>query len=1210
MPIYTIVYPPYSHSTILDAWRSYLTKNSMNLNNDVITRINKLVNDAENVLNTEFEVRFSTFTKDLYDISRPTDNLKPAHYQFVPLVDEAVFHRVLTWLNDGSDNVLKDENALKSTYTETIEYLYQGNLRQVCPIEPEGEPHFCTKSKMDNFDIFQYGIRLATSQERSIRYNQSANKEGPRLSRHKRRTSYWSQATPYLRYDLTHVITDKFKQGETPKNGYEIEIEWIPKQNGTTEQLLHAVSSVLSVMQDSPYLITLPDKHNTLVDIFKMTGKRHFIGAQPETLHKSQLVSLLMTPYSVTDKIDGERCLLFIRSDGYCYLINRKMQVRSIQVKVGNIDSTANTVLDVELTSDGKIHIFDICIYAGTDLRGKEQYNLRARLDMAKLICDNLEMPKRIFMKTFIWNMEELPELVKKVSATNNEDGLERDGLIFTPVNESYPIRPGWDTLLKWKPPSMNSVDFQVVFAQNSEVTPQNSARVSLHVGQPDNSTVPFAPCSRLVADEPTMASLWDGCIAECVFSNTDKAWNILRVRQDKVKPNYIRVAQNVWDSLQDPVEIEDLVNIMDLRLSAPVLQIATKLSSSHPQQHVQHNIPPHRGHTNHIPAVQNRVPVKIGAPRYNQTKPQNVSPLALPRSVSHLNTQQQQSPAITVISQSTIKGGQPVKSVQSFEKLRKAHNVIKTRVIKDAVSQFKSTDVLRVLDLGCGRGGDIFKWEKISQVVEYVGIDVNETLLQEAHTRAKSLTRLKSSFIQCNLTTEFPSVQGEFQIVTCQFAFHYFLSSEKVFYHFMNIVHHFLANDGIFILTTLDASQVLDAFSTTARGGPLTLQDGSGTEPIVLVNKCNMDVGLDAMRQRFFNLPMHVSLIADDVPVIPVVPVVPVSGNSTSLILNEYDQDEYLVFSDSLVKRLAQVNYELQSTQLFDCDKSDLPPHHAVYSHLNRWYRFKKRDGLENTSTKPVQVKHITNTLRSELSVRDNLYRLVSSERSIREWIKIFTGLGDMTPKQLSDDMTKVNPPSYNKKEITRILQDICDTFDTIVIFGLWCPAFKNVTWINPKNIFEDAIVFHVDARGHLLLHMDTNTQEFRSTWSVPGHLLLQNRPVAEAVSTPAVVTDPLLATNKATDTTQQSLQKIQEMQPLTESFDGITFMERKIEGRGKDAWSIKELKDMATSRSINMPSSLKKKVDMAEHLFRQMSLGNVRANDSSSSSVVEKNR
>ena len=44
----------------------------------------------------------------------------------------------------------------------------------------------------------------------------------------------------------------------------------------------------------------------------------------------------------------------------------------------------------------------------------------------------------------------------------------------------------------------------------------------------------------------------------------------------------------------------------------------------------------------------------------------------------------------------------------------------------------------ISVLDLCCGRGGDLFKW-KNQDVVHYVGVDLSQALVEEAQRRYKT---------------------------------------------------------------------------------------------------------------------------------------------------------------------------------------------------------------------------------------------------------------------------------------------------------------------------------------------------------------------------------------------------------------------------------------------------------------------------------------
>jgi len=54
----------------------------------------------------------------------------------------------------------------------------------------------------------------------------------------------------------------------------------------------------------------------------------------------------------------------------------------------------------------------------------------------------------------------------------------------------------------------------------------------------------------------------------------------------------------------------------------------------------------------------------------------------------------------------------------------------------------------IRVLELGCGKGGDLIKWQK-AHVDEYVGVDIAETSVAQARQRWEGLkgNRFHASF-------------------------------------------------------------------------------------------------------------------------------------------------------------------------------------------------------------------------------------------------------------------------------------------------------------------------------------------------------------------------------------------------------------------------------------------------------------------------------
>lgn len=159
----------------------------------------------------------------------------------------------------------------------------------------------------------------------------------------------------------------------------------------------------------------------------------------------------------------------------------------------------------------------------------------------------------------------------------------------------------------------------------------------------------------------------------------------------------------------------------------------------------------------------------------------------------------------------------------------------------------------LRVLDLACGKGGDLGKWVLHERGVHnYVGVDVARGSLRDAAIRARKMRKLpKCTFTCADLGADVPgrlrsskstqmqkllswSRQDEsefetadpvfkrvrgggisqadtFDVVSIQFAIHYMMSSRKRARRFFQTVSDLLEVGGNLIVTTIDARVVLD---------------------------------------------------------------------------------------------------------------------------------------------------------------------------------------------------------------------------------------------------------------------------------------------------------------------------------------------------------------------------------------------------------------
>jgi len=100
---------------------------------------------------------------------------------------------------------------------------------------------------------------------------------------------------------------------------------------------------------------------------------------------------------------------------------------------------------------------------------------------------------------------------------------------------------------------------------------------------------------------------------------------------------------------------------------------------------------------------------------------------------------------------------------------MRLAHNRCKSALIQRAVATMRlSLDQCRVLDLACGRGGDL---NKLKGCKAYVGIDTAGVALEELSRRSTEIG-MSVELHQADASTV-PAVPCE--IVLCNFALHYF---------------------------------------------------------------------------------------------------------------------------------------------------------------------------------------------------------------------------------------------------------------------------------------------------------------------------------------------------------------------------------------------------------------------------------------------------
>lgn len=313
---------------------------------------------------------------------------------------------------------------------------------------------------------------------------------------------------------------------------YEIELEILNNNVGPgtdyndnrvlMKSLKKVVKYVLSGLQNTNYPISYSEIKKIGVDYLKLVhGKeynerirmvpRFFMGPSSATLQNANIAPVnddsaipnIRMNYTVTEKADGMRKLMYIAGDGKIYLIDTNMNVQFTGAITKDVD-LMHSILDGEHILHNKkgdfINLyaaFDVYIVNKKDVRSNAfippysddkdiaiiltKYRLPVLISIMKnlnaksVMNDNIS-PMRFTNKQFKADNpdQSIFQCCDAILAQQNQ-GLyeyEIDGLIFTPANygvgsdregESGPLfKTTWDYSFKWKPAKYNTIDFLV----------------------------------------------------------------------------------------------------------------------------------------------------------------------------------------------------------------------------------------------------------------------------------------------------------------------------------------------------------------------------------------------------------------------------------------------------------------------------------------------------------------------------------------------------------------------------------------------------------------------------------------------------------------------------------------------------------------------------------------------------------------------------
>ncbi len=695
----------------------------------------------------------------------------------------------------------------------------------------------------------------------------------PKMFRFKKRISV-TDAKGGVRYDMTITKSSisnnhlNFISSGTIQSSekYEFEIEFISTQNDS-HMLLSPMMEAYMLITDTKVIVA--NRTKLVQDYLNLTGqaspqlkpfmvtrkpKKYLVGPKPVSIELKNVCTppLLGTPnivedYTVTEKTDGERHLMYIDPSGSVYLINNRFDIMPVNIK---LNSYKNSIFDGEWVSDLSLYaLFDVYYVNNEDMRGKplipgrikEMKDFHARTQSAFKQAN-----VTLHMKDFLHASKntDIFTLSKSImeKKLRKEFPYHIDGLIYTPASlpvgglfkEDAPTGFGtWKAVFKWKPADENTIDFLVKYERDdkkqAKVVIRNGVKYTVCVlycgykptqwekinimeflerggastthGNTNYMARRFLPADYVGSDicyyYASSPEVEDDSIVEFSYNLAQKEWVYLRTRHDKTdlyRKNGLTDTANDWGTA---------MNIW---------------------------------HTINYPVTEKII---CGAQKVNQSDVPDEN---------------------VYYSRNTTRDKFASRPMMDF------HN---EGVKNMSLIKLQTDKCKRLLDLACGKGGDMNKWVG-ANIKEVVGFDSVEDNIVNPVDGAYARLQQKQKYgdipkdckyifmpMDCSKplsplqvsqedtkriadilwgkstvsSSELDKIKGmmlqPFDVVSCQFAIHYFFENEATLDTFISNVDKHLAIGGRFIGTCLDGKKVKSALQGVYKGSSLTGKKG-----------------------------------------------------------------------------------------------------------------------------------------------------------------------------------------------------------------------------------------------------------------------------------------------------------------------------------------------------------------------------------------------
>ena len=716
-------------------------------------------------------------------------------------------------------------------------------------------------------DILELNIRLRVSEEKKLTKKEyeellNMNKYNDIKYRYKQRVSIkiLDDENNKLNLDITNVkMVDNINELKMTLSNYEIELDLQTKK--TTPKLLNKIydeiDKIIKLYQQNGYIMTNSIQKEVINNYCKLLKLNDIINLKKYwrqgTSLENEHLNIIINRYAVTDKADGERY--------NCYIMNKRVFLIKINGEVlytGIIldnNKYDNTILDGEYIYVSKYKrniflIFDCIMINNREMQNKplidklnsidevinncfifnEQkgfiynkqttntnvllfYETELRRYFKSLLFDS-EINKNVPLirrKYFIFpNGKEDSEIFKYSSLIWNKCIYDKmdipynlDGLVYQPIIYNTNLID-----YKWKPQNKNSIDFYIKFLKNEETLQD---LIVYDNTNDEFKNTPYKICHLYVGQS----------------LNKNDEIPVLFLKEEKKHTAYILLKDGeVRDIHGEIINDETVVEFyydIDSNNVEPAKWIPMRTRYDKTESVVKYK----KLYGNNLITA-----TKIWRSILNPIKMSDIEKYAMDQNLNLKNN----SNMVLPYYQQTTDLASP---------MRKFHNWIKENMINiycNKIYRSKTSHAISILDIACGRGGDINKFINTELKISlYIGIDVSYEGLFSIGGALSRYEKIKQKInnippmhfihadaggiLQLNQQTKIIGTMSsenkqliekyfdgkyKFNIMNCQFAMHYFLKNNLTWNNFCENINNHLDINGYILITTTDEDNVL----------------------------------------------------------------------------------------------------------------------------------------------------------------------------------------------------------------------------------------------------------------------------------------------------------------------------------------------------------------------------------------------------------------